>query len=326
MPPADAVVVDNSILSAVAKCDTYDFVTYGTHLVPRGTALAIEAGSAAHVGLADWLRHGMTTDAVAGAMRAIRRAYAPAVAAWEQRAERAVAEGDRFHPTWVYGVLEQWFGRYAGRFPFKLVGDVVEQAVAAPLATLKDGRPLWIAARLDARVRKFASGGKWNLDWKTTQRATDWWTEKQKVRSQFVGQLWIGQALGEELEGVILGVIEIPEKHKSQQICREHKVSFQQCSIRHAGSDWIFITPHHAELPVWEETAIALARRHLRLAALAAAEGIAGVTQVKMQGRFNDSCAFCELKQWCKDGRPTKPANVRATFETRVWDPLRAVA
>jgi hypothetical protein len=323
-PPEGAAIVDNSILSAVAQCDTYDYVTYCMHLRPKGTALALEAGSAVHVGMAEWLRHGTDAKAIPRAMAAIRKYYQPAVTAWETRAEKPVAPGDRFHPDWVYGIAEQFLRAQSGQFPFKLVGTVIEEPVAAELFQMKDGRPVWIVARLDARVRKFASGGKWNLDWKTTKKVTDWWTDKTKVRSQFLGQLWIGEQ-SEELEGVILGVIEIPEKHKSEQTCKEHKVSFQQCSILHAGYDYIYVTPKRGELPVWHDGAVWLAKRHLRLMAQAEAEGIEGVRGVKMQGRFNESCTFCDLREWCKDGRPTSAANVRAKFERRVWDPMRTV-
>ena len=322
-PPKDAVVVDNSILSEVAKCDTADFMAYCLHLRPKGTALALEAGSAVHAGLAEWLKRGTKADAIPAAMAAIRIYYDKAVRAWELREEKPVAVGDRFHPDWVYGISEQYLRNVSGKFPFKLVGSVIERPVAAELTRLKDGRPVWIAARLDARVKKFAGGGKWNLDWKTTKKVTDWWTDKTKVRSQFLGQLWIGEAQGESLEGVILGVVEIPEKHKSEQICKEHGVSFQKCSIRHAGYDWIFVTPKRLELPVWHQGAVWLAKRHLRLAKLAETEGIEAVSQVKMQGRYNESCTFCEYRKWCLDGRPTRAANVRATFEKRVWDPTR---
>jgi len=321
-PPKGAAIVDNSILSAVAQCDTYDYVTYCTHLRPKGTALALEAGSAVHAGLAEWLRGGTVGKAIPKAMAAIRTYYDKAVKAWELRAEKEIPPGDRFHPEWVYGIAEQWLRAQSGHFPFKLVGTVIEEPVSAELTQMKDGRPVWIVARLDARVRKFASGGKWNLDWKTTKKVTDWWTDKTKVRSQFLGQLWIGQQT-EELEGVILGVIEIPEKHRSEQLCKVHGVSFQKCSMLHAGSDYIYITPHRGELPVWHEGAVWLAKRHLRLLAKAEREGIEGVSQVKMQGRFNESCTFCELREWCRRGRPTSAAIVRAEFEKRVWDPTR---
>src|SRR5215813_10731933 len=308
-PPTGAAIVDNSILSATAQCSTYDYMAYCCHLRPKGTALALEAGSAVHAGLAEWLRGGTKASAIPKAMAAVKAYYGPAVGAWEQRAEKEVPIGDRFHPDWVYGIADQYLRNVSGKFPFKLVGSVVERPVAAELTVLKDGRPVWIVARLDARVRKFASGGKWNLDWKTTKKVTDWWTDKTKVRSQFLGQLWIGEQQGESLEGVVLGVVEIPEKHRSEQVCKEHKVSFQQCSIRHAGYDWVYVTPKRLELPMWQRGAVMMAK--------AEAEGVEGVADVLMEGRFNESCTFCEYRDWCKDGRPTKPANVRALFEKR---------
>jgi PD-(D/E)XK nuclease superfamily len=320
--PADAVVVDNSLLAAVAKCDTYDYVTYCTHLVPKGTALAIEAGAAIHLGLAEWMRGGMQRASIPRVLATIRQAYQPAVTAWELREEKPLPQGDRFQPEWVYGIIQRWLNTYSERFPYRVVSDVIERPVAAPLTELKDGRAVWIVARLDARVRKFAVGGHYNLDWKTTKRITDWWKAKTKVRSQFLGQLWIAEAQGEPLEGVILGVIEIPERHRAE-FCKTHKRPFKECDLEHATWDWIDISPKRLELPVWHAGAVALARRHLRLLKRAERDGIAGVSEVLMQGRFNESCTFCELREWCKNGRPTRPANVRALFEKRVWDPLR---
>jgi PD-(D/E)XK nuclease superfamily len=320
--PADAVIVDNTILSTVAKCDTLAYVIHGLDVVPRAQDLALEAGKAAHAGLATWMVGGMDRDAVPKAMAAIKAAYEPAVAAYEARVEKAVPEGDRFYPPWVYAVMRQWFMEYSGKFPFKLVGDVVERPVVASLGTLKDERPLVMAARLDARVRKFASGGRFNLDHKTTRKVTDWWKDKQKVSSQFSGQLWIAEHQGERLEGVVLNVIEIPEKHKSDAVCKLHKVSYQECSIRHAGWDFVIITPHRNEVVQWERAARHLAERYMRLKRKAEREGWDGIPSVRMQGRFNESCIFCPLRQWCWDGRPTKRANVKALFRHRVWNPL----
>jgi hypothetical protein len=85
----------------------------------------------------------------------------------------------------------------------------------------------------------------------------------------------------------------------------------------------VHITPKHQELPVWHAGAVSLAKRHRRFKEKAEREGIEGVTDVLMQGRFNESCTFCDLRDWCLAGRPTRAANVRATFEKRVWDPMK---
>ena len=86
-------------------------------------------------------------------------------------------------------------------------------------------------------------------------KASDWWVEKQKVSSQFSGQLWIAAQLGEPLAGVVLNVIEIPEPHKSDRKCAEHKVSYQECSVRHAGNHLVYVTRAPVEMASWEMSA-----------------------------------------------------------------------
>ena len=60
-----------------------------------------------------------------------------------------------------------------------------------------------------------------------------------------------------------------------------------------------------------------------RLVTRAQRDGVEAVADIQMQGRFNDSCTFCEMKEWCRVGRPTREANIRTTFVPDPWDPLR---
>jgi hypothetical protein len=42
-----------------------------------------------------------------------------------------------------------------------------------------------------------------------------------------------------------------------------------------------------------------------------------------MQGRFNEGCTFCDMKQWCDAGRPTGSGALKATFEGYEWNPIQ---
>ena len=328
------LVVDNSILSAVAKCDTLAYVEYALGLRTREESLAIAAGQAVHRGLRTWLDGG----GIAGAMDAMAVYYERAVDLHLAKTKRAELGADdrRFAPEWVEAVFQQYLDRYEGKWPFKLVAGTPEKPVSAPFpATVPSGRPVVFVARLDAIVRKWESGGKWSLDHKTTKRASEWWIEKEKVSSQFSGQLWLSRQdamksilreksiLKEDysLNGVILNVIEIPEPHKSQGICKDHKVSYQECSVRHAGGTMVYVTRTEAELEAWQRTARRLTLRYDRLQTLARERGIAGVVEVQMQGRWNQSCTFCSQREWCRVGRPTSAGAVKASFVEQPWDP-----
>lgn len=317
------LVVDNSILAATAKCDTYSFVRYGCGLATRADSLALAAGSAVHLGLAAWLRGEGQEQAV----KVCAEDYEAAVDRYLRhiRSDSLPAADKRFEPAWVEGILDQYLTRYADKWPFKPIGAATEKPIHAPFPIeLKSGKKVQYVARLDGMVRRWESGGKWSLDWKTTKRVSDWWSDKQKVSSQFTGQDWLQRQVGnEELQGVVVAAIEIPEPHKSDKKCKDHQVSYQECSIRHAGSDFIYITRHDAEREAWFYTASNLIRRFERLQGRAGTDGIEAVTEVQMTGRFNDSCTFCEMKEWCRLGRPTREANVRATFVEDRWDPMR---
>jgi hypothetical protein len=320
----DALVVDNSILSAVAKCDTYAFVRYACGLNTREESLALGAGSAIHRGFQAWL-DGKGNDE---AIRVMADDYETRVDKRLAMLERHQLGADerRFAPEWVEAIFAQYLERYDGRWPFKVVKATAEKPISAPWPGAAHGRPIIYVARLDAIVRKWESGGKWLLDHKTTRKVSDWWIEKEKISSQFTGQLWLAREKGivAEAEGVLLNAMEIPEPHKSDKVCPTHKVSYQECSIRHAGGTFVYVTRHAAEMEAWKYSATRLVKRYANLVNWASEAGIEGVNEVQMQGRFNQGCVFCSQKDWCRLGRNTKKAALRTTFVEDVWNPLAA--
>jgi PD-(D/E)XK nuclease superfamily len=317
-------VVDNSILAATAKCHTYVYVRYGLGLNTRSESLALSAGSAIHLGLAEW----MGGASVKRAVSVMATDYEEAVSRHLRKTERDQLGADdrRFEPEWVEAIFQQYLDHFEGQFPFKVIEvGRIEAPVSADFQqiTTLTRRPVLYVARLDAIVRRWEAGGQWSMDHKSTRKATEWWVEKEKISSQFSGQLWLGKRQEREFQGVVLNVIELPEPHRSERECPEHHVSYQECSVRHAGSTFVYVQRSEAEMVAWEMSARRLVNQYDRLQAKADVEGITGVTSVSMQGRFNQGCVFCEFREWCRLGRNTSKAAVRATFIDDPWDPLK---
>jgi len=321
---ADARVVDNSILAAVAKCDTYAYVRYALGLNTREENLAMGAGSSIHLGMKAWLDGQGVEDAV----EVVSKDYEKRVQQHLRLIERTRLSADdkRFEPEWIEAVFHQYLTRNEGKWPFKVVKMMTEKPISAPMdLAVPSGKPVLYVARLDAIVRKWEAGGKWLMDHKTTKKASDWWIDKEKVSSQFTGQLWLARngAVDFEPEGVVLNVMEIPDPHKSDKICPTHKISYQECSVRHAGGTYTFVTRHDAEMRGWYLTAAKLIRRYDQLCEKADEQGIEGIGSVQMQGRFSKECTFCDQKEWCRLGRNTSRAAIRSTFVENRWDPLK---
>jgi hypothetical protein len=319
------LVVDNSILAATAKCETYAYTRYGLGLNTRAESLALRAGSAIHLGLADWMGGGSVKHAV----EVMAVDYERAVSRHLQKIERDQLGADdrRFEPQWVEAIFQQWLDRQTDAgFPFKVIeARSAERPISHDfgMRAVVTRLPVLYVARLDAIVRRWEAGGRWSMDHKSTRKASEWWVEKEKISSQFSGQLWLGKARGEDFQGVVLNVIEVPEPHHSDRKCPQHKVSYQECSVRHAGGTFVYVQRSEAEMVAWEMSARRLVNRYDRLRAKAIAEGITGVESVSMQGRFNGNCVFCEFREWCRLGRNTSKAAVRTTFIDEPWDPLK---
>jgi hypothetical protein len=322
---SDALVVDNSILSTVAKCDTYAYVRYACGLNTREESLALGAGSSIHLGLQAWLE-GKGKDQ---AIEVMAEDYERRVERYLRLIERGQLGKDdrRFAPEWVEAVFAQYLQRWTEKqWPFKVVKATAEKPISAPWPGAVHGRNIIYSAKLDCIVRKWESGGKWLMDHKSTRKASDWWIDKEKVSSQFSGQLWLAREkqIVQQAEGVVLNVVELPEPHISEKVCPVHKVSYQKCSVRHAGGQFVFVTRHEAEMEAWKYSAARLIKRYASLVRWADEAGIEGIKEVQMQGRFNQSCVFCPQKEWCRLGRNTSKAAVKSNFVEDRWDPLAA--
>jgi hypothetical protein len=321
-----AVVVDNSILKTPATCHTLAYVQHAMHVRARSLALPLKMGSAAHEALAHWLKNGRDEQAMKGALSVFDQTYGPV---WKEAQKWAKENGEtadaRMEWARCGSILRQWMqAREGEKFAFSVFKEKTERCLVAPFGMkLKDGREVLYSARLDAQVRKQESALKWSMDHKTTTSASVWWIGKQKVSSQFSGQVWVSREADDEVVGVVINAIEFPRPHTSDNKCPIHKVGYQECTVRHAGGTYVFATRTDPELQAWKFTARKRVREMERLWERAKEEGWSGLGKVQMQGRFNEGCTFCDQKGWCDAGRPTGSGALKATFESYEWNPVQ---
>lgn len=332
-PGPNDLVVDNTILSSVAECETRAYVEHAVGLVPKVRGLALEAGQALHAMLAVFLP--------ARDRRAMARGLAQ-LEGYRTVVEAAIARGEevpgRYGADRVQAIGKQWMERnIGGNFPFLVFPKLLERSLAVPMrdrdgdlvSRRETGARVWYSAKLDAAVRRAESGVRWSMDHKTCVRATDWKIEKWKSSSQFTGQVYVirrdAERRGEDdpqVGGVIVNAIELPDPHTSDRKCPTHRRPYTACSVQHAGGTYVYVTRTAAEEAAWLDTAVAMVHRFDRLLTRGKAEGIEGVEAMPMRGRFTGACAFCDMKKWCDAGRPIGQRVLDITFRPYQWDPL----
>ena len=137
MSKLDTLVVDNSILSATAKCDTYSYVRYALGLNTREEGLALRAGQAIHSGMAAWLSGKPPAEAV----KVMAEEYEKVVDNFliTRELERLGEDDARFRPEWVEAIFAQYLERYDGKWPFKVLAGSAEGPVMAPFGIIGEG-------------------------------------------------------------------------------------------------------------------------------------------------------------------------------------------
>lgn len=303
--PAD-IIVDNTLLTSVAKCDTQAAMRHVLGLTTEGESANLKAGSDIHEAIALWLS-GFTVDEAMAHFKTLYRDWAG----------EHVAGDDRLSYSNVARILKHWFGKVGAKWPFVVDPAEVEVPLVAELGEIK-GRRVVMVALLDA-IGKLKTGGRWSIDHKTTKSVSDYFRQDQEYSSQFTGQLWIAREAGYELSGVYVNAIELKTIPGSDRKCSQHGTTYKECGIGHITHDLLPETRPAAEIDAWYQTAVGLVKRFIRL--VDKVQTVADVREhAGMQGRFiHGACGNCEFREWCRMGRPKGSAK---TFVENPWRPL----
>lgn len=347
----EILYVDHSTLRATASCATQATMRY--HLGYRAIEPSVkaQAGTAIHEALAVHFRGGSPAEVLARFE-----------AAWKPVAATIVDPTRLAAYTWenLDALLRVWVDIHPlDRLPYVVPPTMVEVGAQAMLT-----RPGWclcghllddkhspdigpcyacacprpcvvvLRGRLDALAIERATGGWRVVDHKSTGQMTTPWIDAYHDDSQMSAYTWLArQHLDQEREpvrGAIINAIEIGVVPASARACRKHGVDYAECGRRHLIEEpdkWcrtFYVDRSDAQLEVWRDDAIRLARRFRELRALVPLDGapprVDRVHAVGMQGQWTGKCGFCDFKQWCRNGR--QPAEVPTLLAWDPWQPF----
>lgn len=286
-------MVDNSMLEAVALCDTKALMQYKFGLVSAGGKVKANIGkaihSAHHVYFMGW-------DS------------GPAMEVFSAQYDRLVSDAecadmeanDPCIKANVTEILAQYYKtRPKAFFPFTPLVEGMEMVHKVPLA---DGVEFF--GLIDMPVRENSTGALMVCDHKNRfGYINEWWTKAFGIKSQFSGYVWVLQRLFDEaVPGIYINALAIQKiPNPTTTRCKVHKVPYNQCRLQHVTAKLFVVSRGHEMLGQWEADAKALAARWLRLKA--ACSGVDMVKYMGMQGAFSGGCTFCDYKKFCSAGR-----------------------
>jgi len=299
-----AKIVDNSRLVATASCSTQALLRYHFGYTSVEEKIAAEAGKGAHKALAAFFK-GESVEASIEEFSAYYKAMA----------EENVPSTDRLAWVNVADVMQEFFDTHPiDRFPFEPMVEHIETGVQVPLVD-----DIEFFALIDLPVREKNTGALYPVDHKTTGKISSWWAKKFRIGSQMTGYVWaMQQKFGEQSPGAFINAIEFSKLPDSTKKCKVHKVPYIECRKQHMKSDLFIVGRDEYMLTsFWLGQAKMLAKRFFALCQ--AYPTLEYLQYAPVEGQFNDSCTFCEFKDFCLSGR--KPELVEGLYVYKPWEP-----
>jgi len=305
------LTVDNTILAATAACSTKAAMRYVLGLVPieqETDSGPMIAGQAAHAALDGFLRTGDADKA----LEEFDAVYVPYLAAREA-AGNPIPDNDRLAPANVKACLEEWMQTHQ-TLPYTVDPQRVEVGFSVPLAL-----EVTFVGRMDGLVQ--TQGAWYVLEHKTTGRMDTRWRARFRSSAQITGYVWAATVqeklpvVGCYVNGIEFAKLPSDDKRK----CRTHGVAYAECGMHHARSDLVVELRSPAQLEQWQQTAVQMAQRFLRLREVV--KGPEDVRTLPMEGTLTGECVWCPFQTWCMLGRPAEAAKVM--FREERWEPYK---
>lgn len=303
----DPLFLDNSTLKAVARCSTEVFLRYQHDQTTPDERATLKSGTAIHAALAAHLRG----DGFTAAMDALSDEY-------EDWAKENVADGDRLSWSNVEAVASAWLiGHPLADLPFRVTDpSFVEVGFAEPL---DDAGEFVFCGRLDGFGERRADGQPCVIEHKSTGMISADWLRQFRKDSQVSGYVWGAQQhLGQRVVDVYINAIEMKKLPASDRKCKDHGVSYAECSAQHAKSEILIVSRTDEQLAEWKKTALHLARKYKEM--LTRFPRLTDIHKVRMQGTFTNACRFCQFDDFCNAGRPTNM--IGSMFVEDKWSPF----
>ena len=297
-------MIDNSRLKATASCHTEAVVKYVFGYQGRDEPAPRKCGKCVHSSLERFFRTG---GDVAKAMEVLEFEY-------RVFAEENVPDNDRLAWVNIKTIMEEFYANHPiERFPFTPVEGSEEKGV---VKELYPGVSLF--SLIDLQGIEKTIGGKYVIDHKSTGRVTEWWSKQFRIGSQLTGYMWSVDAVGAYVNAIEMAKLPTPATTK----CRIHKVARSECWRQHAKWELLVTTRTPQFTSWWKRDAIALAKTFFGLKEMF--EGRPELIQyVGMQGVFNNSCTFCDLRDFCTAEK--NPDLIESMLVYAPWVPWEGV-
>lgn len=296
---------DNSILTNVAKCDAWAVAANVLGLRGKEEKIAADMGSVFHSAVEQHFK-GNNREKV---MEVFNMEYDKIIPVGQ------VLEEARFAKPNLTKIMERFIAvKPMSVFPF----DVIETERVKGMPLDPAGEFIFWVKR-DALVRDQANGAVLPLDHKTTKKITDWWAKKFRLASQLTGYMWFtSEEQGVPVQECFVNGVELGLLPTSTKKCKAHGVPYSECSAEHAVFQLLRYGRSEEQIDRWKKDALILARRFAVLKSVF--EGhLELLPQVSRNGSFNESCVFCEFKEWCRRGFRQADAEQFVVYDP--WEP-----
>ena len=308
MNKSDILYVDNSLLTHM-DCSTKAVLRNVLGYTSVDEVANLFSGRANHDVWASWYK-----------ARPVQKVIAEFKAAYKEWADENLPLDDRLGFENLNNIHQAWRDSHAlADLPYGVNSEHIEVAFSYPLTEEGD---IMYTGRMDMVVDDLKGPQIYPLDHKFTGNMSGYWRDKWRLESGLTGYVWAcGKYVGDPrlVPGVYVNGIETRKLPGSTYKCKDHGVQYQECSLLHAKFDLMGpFTRTPDAIEEWRKSAVHLAKRYKDL--LVRYPDIELLHKVRTQGKFFNSCGFCDFTKFCEAGRPLKYVESMLKYEP--WSPF----
>jgi hypothetical protein len=282
--------VSNSSLTATS-CSVKALLRYGYRVVNPDKLWSISVGAAIHKSMAVYFRTGDP-----------KLAYDKLIDCYPE----GNPPEERLHLDNVKAIMHHYLFETLKAFPYFVHPSLVELWFEQELYRDDDGS-IVLVGRIDLLPEDERSKALMVLDHKSTGKITDWWQKGFLMDSGLNGYLWAAQRFmpGRLFPGCVINAIELCRLPIPGRKCKVHGLDYAECRKFHPNHKTFSANGEPRMIEEWWRGAVYQAKR-LRTLLTSYAGDVEGIKYVRMLGKFNGMCTFCEYLDFCLAGRPVE--------------------
>lgn len=255
---------------------------------------SMEAGTAAHLAFAAWLKGENWVEAIE-----YYRDYT---------AEHSMVDDRRGYDN-LYNVLSAVFDRHPiNELPFRVdKPEYVEIPFACPLGEVEVGGEkieVDLIGQIDGLPIDRQTGGRWVLEHKTTGKLDSGYIWRfVNTDPQTTGYIWaVQQTLGEKVENCWVNAVQLTQMPTSERKCKDHGVQYLECGPEHVKQTFVPVKRTPEQLEEFRVNALLVAKDAIRAAKFGERLGKRASQRSPRIGQFTRACENCDYRRWCITG------------------------